>query len=155
MLFLSACATPASGTATSTAPLVSPLDSPLATKIPVIDVTEDASLGKVSGTIQLKAGDTAKPIAGRSLYLAKLTKDASGQDTGAGLDRVNSPRAVSIEDGSFVFKNVPAGRYALIMDLVSNAYMLRKPDGSGDLITDVMTGETTALGILVYTELPR
>ncbi len=89
------------------------------------------------------------------MYLAELTKDASGQETGAGLDRVVRHGAISIEDGSFVFKNVSPGRYALIMDLVSNAYMLRKPDGNGDLVIDVKTGETTALGILVYVELPK
>lgn len=149
-----ACAACAAPPAT---PLGSPLNSPLAqaTEIPIPRPTQDATLGQVKGRLMLRSGAEAQPLPGRILYLAELTKDASGAETAAGLDRIASPRTFTDVDGTFTFYNVPPGRYALIYDLVRNAYMLRNPDRDDDLIITVATGGVADVGTLAYNQLPQ
>jgi len=136
-------------------PLASPLTSPLANPIPIVRVTQDAKLGRLTGKLLLKTTSGDTPVVGRILYLAVLSKDASGKETGAGFSRTDSPRTYSDVDGSFIFANVPVGRYALIMDMVTASYMLKKPADKTDMIADIQVGKTTDLGALVYDDLPK
>lgn len=147
-----ACAACAAPPAT---PLGSPLNSPVATEIPIPRPTQDATLGQVKGKLMVKSGAEAQPLPGRILYLAELTKDASGAETAAGLDRVASPRTFTDVDGTFTFYNVPPGRYALIYDLVRNAYMLGDPNRDEDLIITVPAGGVADVGTLAYNQLPQ
>jgi hypothetical protein len=144
-------------TACAAPPLSSPLQSPVdqAAQIPIPRPTQDATLGQVTGKLLLKVGSNADPLVGRILYLAALVKDDSGTETAAGLDRVRSPRTYSDVDGSFTFYNVPPGRYAIVLDVVRNAYMLRHPDRDEDLIVTVTTGGTADVGPLAYAQLPE
>lgn len=94
-------------------------------------------------------------MAGRVLYLAEVVKDANGNETAAGYDRANSPRATTQADGSFRFVNVPPGRYSIVMDLVRQAFMLKNPKDQTDLIVDVIAGGTADFGALDFDQLPR
>ena len=50
---------------------------------------------------------------------------------------------------------MPPGRYAIIVDTVRDAYLLRKPANDGDLIFEVTADNTNDLGSLNYDVLPR
>jgi hypothetical protein len=110
-----------------------------------------AGTGIVKGQL-LEAG---KAFPGRVLYLATLVKDAAGNETSARLDRNEATRAISNLQGEFTFYNVQPGRYAIIIDTVRDAYMLRKPANDGDLIFEVTVDGTTDLGVMNYDQLPR
>ena len=153
---LAACSAPApapaNGTpiaAATTNAVTSPLTSPVPT--PMIPPTKVAGTGMVSG----KLLEASKPAVGRILYLATLTKDAAGNETSARLDRTSAIRAISDYSGNFTFYNVPPGRYAIIVDTVRDAYLLRKPANDGDLIFEVTADNTNDLGSLNYDVLPR
>lgn len=150
---MTACAAPAPAPSSGT-PLASPLNSPLsaaATLIPRPNVTQDPALGSATGSLLLKG----QPFAGRILYLAEIVKDANGNETAAGYDRANSPKAIVLEDGSFTFVNVKPGRYSIVLDIVRQAYMLKNPKDQSDLIVDVKAGTPASFGTLDYTDLPR
>jgi len=152
---MAACAAPAPVPApASGTPLASPLNSPLAaaaTTIPRPNVTQDAALGSATGKLLIKG----QPFAGRILYLAEIVKDANGNETAAGYDRANSPKATVLEDGSFTFANVKPGRYSIVLDIVRQAYMLKNPKDQSDLIIDVKAGAPTSFGTLDYSDLPQ
>ncbi len=149
LLLLAGCAAPAPSPASGT-PLASPLNSPLAQQAAPLP-TQDPTLGSAVGKITEKG----QPMAGRVLYLAEVVKDANGNETAAGYDRINSPRAEVQADGSFRFVNVPPGRYSIVMDVVRQAFMLKNPKDQSDLIVDVTSGGAADFGTLDYDQLPR
>jgi hypothetical protein len=89
-----------------------------------------------------------------TLYLAGIIKDATGKDIVAGLDRVNSPNTATDEQGIFAFINIKPGRYALILDVVINQYLMNYPDKDGTIIFQIDSGKTVDLGDLNYDSLP-
>ncbi|MCS6848838.1 MAG: hypothetical protein RMN52_14125 [Anaerolineae bacterium] len=116
-----------------------------------VEATQDPNLGSATGQLLLRG----QPVTNRILYLAQLTTDASGKETAAGMDRINSPRTFSQANGAFTFVNVPPGRYALVMDLIMQAYMLRNPKTGEDLIIQIEAGRRVDLGALDYQQLPE
>jgi len=117
---------------------------------PVPTYTTNPQMGNVTGKILRK--DTA--IKYINLYLANVIQDEAGKDIVAGLDRVNSPSTVTDQNGSFAFINVEAGRYALILDIVSNQFLLNYPDNDQPIIIVVEKGKEVSLGDLNYSSLP-
>ncbi|MFN2157810.1 MAG: hypothetical protein ACK2UX_21470, partial [Anaerolineae bacterium] len=68
--------------------------------------------------------------------------------------RATAPCTQTGQDGSFLLADVPVGRYALFLDLITNAVMLRQPSQGEDLLVDVQGGSITDLGTLAYDTLP-
>jgi hypothetical protein len=126
--------------------------NPLASNTPT--ETLATGTGRVSGVLQVTANGGAQPAQKVVLYLAETIKDSAGKDSVAALDRVNSPRTETDNQGRFVFKNVPPGNYGLILDVISNSYLLMKPGTQEALLIKVSEGQQVDLGTLLYETLP-
>lgn len=122
---------------------------PLPSGKSAIATTQDPALGSVKGTLILKG----KPVTNVAIYLGGLITDDQGRELVAGYDRTSLLRAYTDENGNFIIYNVPEGRYGLILDLVTQAYLLDTPDGTQSVLLTVKNGETTELGTLEYQEL--
>jgi hypothetical protein len=131
---------------TSPTPLRSPLQSPLSipADLNVPLPTQDPNLGSVKG-IYLVAG---QPEVGRILYLAGVVKDASGKETAVGFERSSPLRTTTQSDGSFRFVNVPPGKYAIVVDVIVNAFMMNDPKSGKDLLVEIVNGSQVDLGTL-------
>ncbi len=112
--------------------------------------TPDPQMGKVFGTLLI----TNNPVKNINLYLAEVIIDASGRDVVAGLDRITAPNSVTDDQGLFNFINVKAGRYALILDVVTNQYLMNYPGKEEPIIIEVVAGKEVDLGKLNYDTLP-
>lgn len=112
--------------------------------------TTDPLMGSVSGSLL----ENNKGIENITLYLAEVLKDKSGRDIVAGLDRMKAPTTDTSTNGKFTFINVNPGRYALILDVVTNQYMMNYPNEDTPIIIEVSTGEQVDLGDLNYDSLP-
>ena len=86
--------------------------------------------------------------------MAAVSKDDQGVERIASYDRASSPRAYVDPNGRFVFADIPAGKYGLILDIVIDAYLLHDPDNNDQFLFTVTNGETTELGELDYELLP-
>ena len=151
LLVMSACTSP-----TPSANLTGSLEE--ATKnaypAPVVTVvstpTFDSKMGQLRGQMLLND----KPMTTGILYLAELIKDNNGQEIVASFSRESKIRSDLDQNGNFVFSNVPSGRYGLVYDLVSNAYLLTYPDRDESFIVTIIENEDQDLGILNYPKLP-
>ena len=112
--------------------------------------TSDHSMGNVIGILLL----TNSPVKNVTLDLAEVLKTENGQDLIAGLDRVNSPNTMTDEQGSFAFINVKAGRYALILDGITNQFLLNYPGKKDAIIVQVEPGKVVDLGEINFDTLP-
>lgn len=117
-------------------------------------LTPDPTKGSVRGALLVRMNGADVAIRNATLYLAPLVLDPSGKEIAAGLDRITSPRTTSNDQGEFQFQNVPPGRYALVLDLIQSAYMLRMPADGQDLLATVSAGKQSDLGRLTYAQLP-
>ena len=112
--------------------------------------TADPSMGTVVGQLLLNT----TPVSNTNIYLAEVIKDASGKDIIAGLDLVKSPNTTTDDDGKFTFVNIEEGTYALILDVVTNQFLLNYPTGNDSIVVDVEAGKEFDLGELNYDSLP-
>jgi hypothetical protein len=87
------------------------------------------------------------------LYLAEVITLTDGTPAMAAFDRQKAPFTESNEAGQFIFTEVPAGDYTLILDFVLHSFVLPSPS-DGDLIIRVHGGQITDLGQLRYSTLP-
>ena len=117
-------------------------------------VTLAPGMSRVSGVLQVGAKEAAQPAKNALLYLAETVKDSTGKDSFAALDRIHSPRTVADDQGRFVFSNVPPGNYGLILDVITNSYLLMKPGSEEALVIEVPAGKQIDLGTLLYDSLP-
>jgi len=168
ILILTACS---SATSTTTVAPIPTSDLAYPYPVPLVQVTTDASypepsvpsvqtphststadprLGTVVGQLLLNK----TPVSNTNLYLAEVIKDASGKDIIAGLDRVKSPNTSTDDDGKFAFVNIEEGTYALILDVVTNQFLLNYPTGKDSIVVDVEAGKEFDLGELNYDSLP-
>ncbi len=118
--------------------------------VSALAMTQDPNMGSVKGTLLLKG----KPVVDVMVYLGNIVTDDKGRELVAGYDRTSLMRGSTDENGNYIVHNVPAGRYGLILDLVTRAYLLDTPDGTQSVILTVKNGEITDVGTLDYTELP-
>ncbi len=116
--------------------------------------TNESSMGIIVGKIFVVSGGVEKPADGLILYLAEIIVDEKGNASFAAFERVNSPRATTDDSGSFIFENVRPGSYGLVLDVITNSYMLMKPRTKDPIILEVSKGSVYDLGVLVYDELP-
>jgi hypothetical protein len=94
------------------------------------------------------------PVSDVVLDLAEVMKDNTGKDIIAGLDRTKSPNTATDSQGTFVFINVQKGRYALILDIITNQFLLNYPGSEDAIIMQVEAGNEVNLGDLNFDDLP-
>lgn len=116
----------------------------------VLTPTSDDSKGNVSAVINYNG----QPLGAYVFYLADVLKGEDGKEIATSLDRINSPQAVTDNQGVLTFHNIEPGRYGLIMIEGMNSYLLLNPTDGNSLIIDVAAGERLDLGTLNYTDLP-
>lgn len=71
--------------------------------------------------------------------------------------RLNRSEAIGTKtdaNGLFIFTDVPEGTYILILDRISDSFMLQHPDTGEEMLIEVDGGQVIDLGNLVYTQLP-
>lgn len=119
-----------------------------------VNETFDPNLGVVEGKIYLLTSERQIPVKGQILYLAEVINDGESNPSFAAFDRINSPRAVTDNNGHFKFLNVQPGYYGFVLDVITNSYLLMKPGTQEPIIIEVSGGEKSDLGDLVYDELP-
>jgi hypothetical protein len=89
------------------------------------------------------------------LYLADILPETQGTPFLAAFDRVHSVRTTTDAAGRFVFADVVPATYSLILDRISDAYLLTDPKKPGaDFIFTAKGGEILDLGELLYAKLP-
>jgi hypothetical protein len=130
----------------------SPLSSPLVGLVVTPPTPSSKQVGTVLGV--LAQGAPPRPAQGVILCLGEVIVSEDGTPLMGGLDRASAPCAQTDQNGGFVFTDVPEGRYALFLDLITNAIMLRQPSQGEDLLVDVEGGSIIDVGTLVYDELP-
>jgi hypothetical protein len=125
---------PLSPTAT-TGQVQSPVPTPVSE-----EVTPGPDTGVVRGLLLMNG----EPTSGRTLYLAGVISSAEEMEVAA-LDPVNDPRAEADTSGTFVFVDVPPGRYALGIDSPVGPVLIRGEDGD-EIEAIVEAGQVTDLG---------
>ena len=116
---------------------------------PSATFTTDPQMGHLHGKLLNKD----IPVSNISLYLAEVITDSTGKEMVAGLDPRNSPNTVTDDQGSFTFTNVKPGGYALILDIVTNQFLLNYPDKDTPIIVHVEAGKEVNLGDLKFNDL--
>lgn len=132
-------------------PQVSPLNSPLQptatpTAKPVLMLPQPApGTAVIGGILMIEHTDT--PMMGVELFLANHI--GSTPDTPMySMDPSSAPKAVTENDGRFVFKDVPPGRYAIVVWNPFNSFLARDPKTGLELIVDVQADKTYDVGTL-------
>jgi hypothetical protein len=139
-------------TAADSTSQTSPLSSPLIGSVGTPPTPSSKQAGTVVGV--LAQGTPPQPAQGAIVCLGEVILSPEGTPLMGGLDRASAPCARTAEDGAFLLTDVPEGRYALFLDLITNAVMLREPSQGEDFLIDVQGGSITDLGTLVYDTLP-
>ena len=94
------------------------------------------------------------PVSNAILTLADVIKSAEGGEYTA-VEREISPKTTTGLDGSFSFRNVPPGRYALVYSIVIESYLLYKPGATKEaILVAVVEGQEIDLGTLNFDDLP-
>ena len=110
--------------------------------------------GRVVGILQIREGNSSRPVSNVNLYLGGTIRDNTGKELMIGFERVSSPRAVTEANGYFAFHNIPTGNYGLILDMVFDSFLLAKPDADEAVLVSVSGGKQVDLGTLFYDSLP-
>ena len=111
-----------------------PSFSPLATPTVSLSSTRGAGqTGIVKGKL-LRGDQPSAPIKGAVLYLAEVAKTSDGKALMVKLDKSTAPKVETDEAGEFVFRDVPANDYGLVLDLMTSVIALRDPVSGGDLL---------------------
>lgn len=121
----------------------------------VLEVVPEPSsneVGTVTGILILET-DQPVPVSEELLYLGSVVQLDDGRPGMSSLDKSTAPKTGTNQVGQFIFENVPAGQYTLILDLITTSFLLNTPEG-GDLIITVQGGEIVDLGELRYDALP-
>jgi hypothetical protein len=143
ILFLGACTA-----------IPEPSSSPLAT--PTVSLSSSRSAGQ-TGTVKgklLRGDQPTAPIKGAVLYLAEVAKTSDGKALMVKLDKSTAPKVETDEAGEFVFRDVPANDYGLVLDLMISVIALRDPVSGEDLLIEVVADGVHDFGQLVYQDLP-
>ena len=123
--------------------------------IPIIgNPNPTSTTDPVNGLIRGRLLHNNAPVQSITLYIAEVITDNEGRDMVAGLDPRNSPNTSTDSQGNFTFSNVKVGRYALILDIVTNQFLLNYPGKEDPIIVQVEAGQEVNLGDLNFDELP-
>ncbi len=110
-----------------------------------------SSGGTVTGV--LKAGNPLEPVYQLPFYLGEVIMLKDGRPGIVSLEKTTAPRALIDTNGRFVFLNVPAGKYSLVLDFVIHTLILRVPSTGEDIYIDVTEGKLIDMGELAYPDL--
>jgi hypothetical protein len=116
--------------------------------------TPAPNAGSIKGVIYIEQNGKYLPLKTTDLYLAKIMLSPSGVTGVAGLDVNSDPRASTDDKGAFLFQNIPAGKYGIILYLVTHAFLMDQTDKEASMIITVVAGKTTDLGDLKYKKFP-
>ena len=119
-----------------------------------IQPTTNPEKASISGVLMTQSENGSEPVPNAILYLAETIEDETGVEAFAALDRVNSPKAITNENGEFNFFDVPPGQYGLVLDRIVNSYLLLHPGEQEVILIVAERGEAVDLGTLIYDELP-
>ncbi len=162
LLILSACqaqtsptAYPPTGIQPSTGETTGAYPAPPEPTTYVIETipTPQGDMSTVTGYI-LKNKTSPTPPGTVLLALGKVIIGPDGMPMVARFDRDEAPHTLTDINGRFVFTDVPPGQYTLIVDRISDAFMLKHPDTGEDFIITASAGEIVDLGEIVYNTLP-
>lgn len=116
--------------------------------------TPAPNAGSVKGVINIEQNGKYLPLKNTDLYLATILMSPSGVTGVAGLDVSSDPRTSTNDKGAFLFQNIPAGKYGMILYLVTHAYLMNQTYKDASMIITVDAGKTTDLGDLKYNNFP-
>ena len=129
-------------------PSPTPLPSPTAEL--ALPEPSSAEVGVIGGVLH-PTMELSVPLAGMTLYLARVIQSESGAPLVASLNEARAPKATVEEDGSFAFTDVPAGTYGLVIKTPIVTVMLEDTDG-GDFLITLQAGQVINLRE-IYTDL--
>lgn len=113
-------------------------------------ITQLPGKGAVKGEILLNG----RPVVDVNIFLAAIIKDTTGEEIIADMDQLSSPRSYTNSQGEFLVSNVDPGRYAVIIDVAVNSFLLLKVGSDEPLLVTVSPDTTLDLGEMNYQELP-
>ena len=102
----------------------------------------------------LQGTSDPQPVMNAILYLATIVNSTDGRKALASFDRQSSPATQTDINGKFIFTQVEPNEYALVLDRISNSFLLQDPKAGGDFLFVAKSGEILSLGDLVYPSLP-
>lgn len=129
-----------------------PDSTPLSAVIEQVPPPTSDETATVTG-ILLVGEEELFPVTGILLYLGDVVLLDDGRPGMSSLDKGTAPVTSTNLVGQFIFTEVPAGNYTLVLDQITSTFLLQSPDG-GDLIVEVEGGEIVDLGELRYDALP-
>ena len=155
LLILTACTneqpTPAAVTAAPVAQTPASAANTTTLQPAIVQTPASDTVGTVTGRIiRLPSKAAPEPLAGAPLYLGTILKNPDGKDRLVELSKETAPKTMTDGQGRFVFTNIPAGRYGLMLDTPIGTLLLNHPDNGGDLIVEVTGGKVLDLGELKY-----
>lgn len=112
--------------------------------------TQDPVLGSAKGMLLLNS----KPVQNCLLFLSDIAKDSQGKEVLVSVDYMTKNRTTTSNDGSFIFVNIPPKRYALVLVVIPNSYLLLRPGKQEAVTLTVESGKTVDLGRLDFDDLP-
>lgn len=121
---------------------------------PTASVTQDPSKGSVQMTIVYESNGSYLPFKHMDFYITPIISDPTGEYRVTGLDRAKDVGAQTDDQGFVAFPNVPPGDYALIIDNVTQGWLLPETTGKGAMTVKVEAGKLTDLGTLKFQSLP-
>lgn len=126
--------------------------APLSGTIEEVPEPSSDSVGTVTGVIVIEE-DGGTPAQETILYLGRIIMLDTGQPGMSALDKQTAPLTQTNLAGQFIFSDIEPGNYTLILDRITDSFVLNQP-GGGDLIIPVEGGQITDLGELRYPDLP-
>ena len=136
---------PTQSTAASEATSAPPPESIAATPAPGTGLVTGVALWEEEGN---------EPATEIDLYLAEVSEVVEGQMSLAKLDPASSPKAATYDTGTFVFNDVPPGRYALVAYVSpADSVLVPNPENGEDLIIAVEPDQVEDLGTIYVPKL--
>ena len=122
----------------------------------IVDIpTPSKNLATITGVLKQHGPDTPKPVSGLLLGLADIIPGETGEPIIASFNQGSSPKTLTDDNGRFVFVDVSPVQYALILDKISDSFLLNDPNTGGDFLFTVEANQILDLGELVYDTLPE
>jgi len=105
----------------------------------------------ITGVLLVSPGP--QPVKRTLLALANVI-EANGTPIVASMDSLNPPRTLTDDNGRFIFVEVTADTYTLILDKITESFLLSHPTSGEDILITCEAGQVIDLGELAYSELP-
>ncbi len=113
-----------------------------------------AGAGSLTGALFLRTENGLQPVVDVKLAVGEILSDDEGTERIVAYDPSAAPVAYTDADGRFMFTDIQAGRYGLILDMVMGSFLLYQEGTEDAILFNITDGETTDLGNLEYATLP-